>query len=86
MEDNKYCQSCSMPMDNTADRGTEKDGTPSQEYCTYCYQNGAFINSDMTIDGMRSIVKTQMEQRNIPTDIIDTAVNLLPYLKRWKTN
>ena len=34
------------------DAGTEKDGTPSQKYCTYCYQNGAFTEPDLTFETM----------------------------------
>jgi len=27
MQPQKVCQSCTMPIDNTEDRGTEKDGS-----------------------------------------------------------
>ena len=46
-----FCQSCGMPMDDPALRGTERDGTPSPHYCKYCYQNGAFTG-DMTMEQM----------------------------------
>lgn len=39
----KYCQSCAMPMGATDEMyGTEQDGTKSADYCKYCYENGAF--------------------------------------------
>ena len=84
MENNNLCQSCSMPLDNLGAHGTEKNGAPSREYCKYCYQNGAFINPKMTIDEMRTVVKTQMEHMKIRPDIIEQAVNVLPSLNRWK--
>lgn len=39
-----FCQSCTMPTDNEADRGTEKDGSKNSEYCKYCYKDGAIID------------------------------------------
>ena len=38
----RFCQSCGMPLQNEADYGTEAGGGRSEEYCTYCYQNGGF--------------------------------------------
>jgi hypothetical protein len=84
MEPQMFCQSCTMPIDNINDRGTEKDGSKSSEYCKYCYQQGAFINSDMTMEQMRSFLATQMQKMNIQTDIIQKSLDILPYLKRWQ--
>ena len=85
MEDQKLCQSCSMPLDNEAVKGTEKDGTISDLYCRYCYQDGLFTTPDMTLDGMRTMVIMQMQKRQFPQNIIDMAVASLPHLKRWET-
>lgn len=38
----KFCQSCGMPMQAATDFGTEADGSPSDDYCVYCYKQGAF--------------------------------------------
>ena len=84
MDNKMFCQSCSMPIDDPAMRGTEKDGSKSTEYCSYCYQNGVFINPNITLEEMKTIVKTQMEKRKIDTGIIDMALRSLPLLKRWR--
>lgn len=84
MENRQFCQSCSMPLDKPELMGTEKDGSKSNEYCTYCYQNGSFVNPDMTLDEMKTVVKEQMEIRKIDAGIIDMAVSGLPHLKRWR--
>ena len=84
MEPKLFCQSCTMPIDNIADRGTEKDGSKSDEYCKYCYQNGALVNPEMTFEEMKSLVITQMKKMDLPPAIIDKSVNSLPYLKRWR--
>jgi len=79
----KICQSCSMPLDNPALTGTEKDGSPSADYCIYCYQHGAFINPGLTLEQMQVTVREQMEKRNLGQPLIDNALNSLPGLKRW---
>lgn len=47
----KYCQSCAMPLSDASMYGTEADGTPSADYCSYCYADGAFL-ADMTMQQM----------------------------------
>ena len=74
-----------MPLDNPELLGTEKDGSKSQEYCKYCYQNGAFTKPGMTLKEMTSVVITQMEKINFDSKTIDMAVSSLPHLKRWRT-
>ena len=84
MEPKLFCQSCTMPINNLADRGTEKDGSKSSEYCKYCYQNGSLVNPGMTMEEMKSLVITQMKKMNLPPAIIEKSVKSLPYLKRWR--
>lgn len=84
MQPKTICQSCSMPIDDMAVRGTEKDGSKSSEYCKYCYEKGAFISPDISLDQMKTIVKTELEKRQSPHDIIQLAVDSLPHLKRWQ--
>ena len=39
----KYCQSCGMPMGNTGEfYGTNADGSKNTEYCSYCFDSGKF--------------------------------------------
>ncbi|MGZ8543647.1 MAG: zinc ribbon domain-containing protein [Flavisolibacter sp.] len=79
------CQSCSMPLDEPGRMGTEKDGSKTNEYCAYCYQNGAFVNPKMTLEEMKIVVKTEMEKREKDAGLINTAVSSLSRLKRWAT-
>jgi hypothetical protein len=74
-----------MPLDKPEMRGTEKDGSKSSEYCAYCYQKGAFINPNMSLNEMKILVKEKMEQMKIDAGTIDMAVSSLPTLKRWST-
>jgi hypothetical protein len=84
MNPNLICQSCTMPIDNMADRGTEKDGSKNSEYCKYCYQDGNLIEPDMTLAQMKEIVTMQMKKMNLPETIIQHSLNALPGLKRWR--
>lgn len=72
-----------MPLDKPELMGTEKDGSKSNEYCIYCYQNGVFMNPHMTLAEMKTVVEQQMKKRKIDQQVITMAVNSLPHLKRW---
>jgi hypothetical protein len=84
MNPNLICQSCTMPIDNMADRGTEKGGSKSSEYCKYCYQEGKLIEPDMTLAEMKEMVAIQMKKMNLPETIIQHSLTALPGLKRWQ--
>ncbi len=73
-----------MPIDNPADRGTEKDGALSAEFCKYCYKHGNLVEPDMTMEQMSTLVATQMKKMNLPEPIIRLSLKKLPMLKRWQ--
>lgn len=84
------CQSCGMPLETTEQMGTESDGSRSQKYCTYCYQNGAFVN-DITLDEMIEDNLKYLKEWNNETGKSFTADEArkelqayLPTLERWK--
>jgi len=84
MEPQKFCQSCTMPLDSQENRGTEKDGSKSDTYCKYCYKEGVFTDPGMTLERMKEIAKTEMKKQSLPDNIIQMSINMLPQLKRWK--
>lgn len=48
----KFCQSCGMPLVE-GNIGTNSDGSRSEDYCGYCYQNGDFtldVNMNQMIE------------------------------------
>lgn len=83
----KFCQSCCMPMDKEELFGTEADGTRNEEYCCYCYQNGAFAQN-CTMEEMAELCAGIMAEED-PNVSKETAraemLKLLPRLKRWQT-
>ena len=84
MENERICQSCSMPLSKPELLGTEKDGSPKKNYCKYCYQNGQFTNPNLTLEEMKIKVKDQMGKMKIDDETITIAVDSLPNLKRWR--
>ena len=41
-KDIKFCQSCGMPLTDEV-LGTNADGSKNEDYCTYCYKDGKFL-------------------------------------------
>jgi radical SAM superfamily enzyme len=74
-----------MPLDDGF-FGTEKNGTETREYCKFCYQDGEYLQPELTvemmiqmsIDNMTSDLKMDQEKAH------ELAIQYIPYLKRWK--
>ncbi len=85
----KFCQSCGMPL--TQDNlGTEANGDRSEEYCCYCYKNGAFLN-DLNMSQMIEFCAQFTDQINqqagwnlTPQQAKAQMRQYFPTLKRWK--
>ena len=85
-----FCQSCGMPLTDEI-FGTNADGSKSEEYCIYCFKDGAFTG-DFTMEEMIDFCSQFVEQYNK-----DSGQNLTqneykamlrqyyPRLKRWST-
>lgn len=79
------CQSCGMPM-TAEDYGTNKDGSANQEYCKYCFADGAFT-SEETLDQMiETCVKYMVKPEEGMTEEKARALlnEEMPKLKRWQ--
>jgi uncharacterized lipoprotein YddW (UPF0748 family) len=90
MEDTKLCQSCGMPLNSNEVRGTEVDGSLSQDYCVYCYKDGKFT-SDLTMEEMIENNLNYLDEFNNDYDkkfSKDEAraemQKFFPTLNRWK--
>lgn len=83
----KFCQSCGMPLTGAPQElGTEKDGTPNPEYCTYCYQNGAFTR-ECTMQEMIDFCTPIMAQSHpgmTEAEAVERMQRFFPQLRRWK--
>lgn len=81
----EYCQSCAMEMEDGPDYGTEADDSPSADYCTHCYQDGEFVDPDLTIDQMSAIVADFIEADEVTmAEAKAISKTLLSQLRRWQ--
>lgn len=82
----KICQSCGMPMQSAEQFGTNQDGSRNEDYCCYCYKDGAFAQqcsmeemaefcAPFEVEGGRA--RTKEEARSMLMQYFAT-------LKRWK--
>lgn len=81
---NSHCQSCGMPMNKDAmGGGTNADGTKSIEYCSKCYQNGQFVDRDITVEQMREKVNAKIGSMGFPKFAARFMTRNIYRLKRW---
>ncbi len=78
-----FCQSCAMPM-REEDLGSNADGTKNEEYCRFCFQNGAFTEPDITVEEMVLKCATIMREMGMEESDIERITQYIPTLKRWK--
>ena len=82
---NKNCQSCGMPMKKDPQNGgTNSDGSKSSMYCSYCYVNGQFKNSDWTAEQMQTFCKSKLQGMGLPGFLAGWFTIGIPKLERWK--
>ncbi len=80
-----YCQSCGMSLTKIEEYGTNKDGGKNEDYCAYCYKNGAFT-ADMTMDEMIELCSQHADKMNMTKEqSIVQMKEYFPKLKRWRT-
>lgn len=87
----KLCQSCGMPMNipglpQDVRYGTEKDGTPNPDYCSYCYDNGVFLGNPTMEEMIQFCLPYEKEARpdKSEEELLNEMQTLFPTLKRWK--
>jgi hypothetical protein len=89
MENNvKICQSCGMPLDKDPNKGgTNLDGSKSDKYCSFCFQNGKFTDEGITLkEKIELNIQIAVSQMNMTESAArEMAENVLPNLERWKS-
>jgi hypothetical protein len=82
----KMCQSCSYPLNkDPKGGGTNADGTKSKMYCSYCYENGKFLQPDITASEMQAFVKGKLKEMGGFMGLFAGFFSSgIPRLERWK--
>jgi len=83
------CQSCGMPLSDGL-LGTNADGGKNEEYCIYCYKDGAFTG-DSTMEQMVEYCSMFVDEYNKNTgqnltccEYKEVLRKFFPTLKRWR--
>ncbi len=85
MKTYKNCQSCGMPLKRDEQGcGTNADGSKSQMYCRYCYQDGKFTREDITLLEVKSLVKGKIKEMGFPGFMAGIFTSNIPKLERWR--
>ena len=80
-----FCQSCGMMFNAPDQHGHEADGTETQDFCKWCYDQGAYVE-DASMDEMIEDCAPRMAEAMGWS--LDESASLLgavlPTLKRWR--
>lgn len=80
-----FCQSCGMPLQHPEDFGTAKGGVRINDYCHFCFSDGAFTNPVITLPAMMELCTGILVQRGMPHVQARALMrDTLPKLKRWQ--
>lgn len=64
--------------------GTNTDGSKSTMYCSQCYINGVFVNSEInTAEKMQALVKSKLKDMGFPGLLAWFFTMNIPKLRRW---
>ena len=87
--DQKFCQSCGMPLNVNEDFGNNADNSKNEDYCRYCFADGKFTE-DFTMDEMIVHCAQFVDEFNkdagcnyTKDEAIANMKKFFPTLKRW---
>lgn len=74
-----------MPMEMDPGKGgTNTDGSKNASYCSYCYQNGAFVDDFTSAGEMVRFVREKLKEQGVPWWKRWFYSAHIPKLERWK--
>lgn len=80
----QICQSCGMPLTRDPEGGgSHADGSKSSKYCSLCYQDGAFTQTDFNAADMQKFCIEKMVECKVPRFIAWLFTRRIPKLQRW---
>jgi len=64
--------------------GSEADGFKNRKYCSYCYQNGAFVGGEVTVKEFQEICRQKMIEAGHNKFSAWLFTRGMKRLERWK--
>lgn len=77
------CQCCGMPLDDDGLISREPDGSLNEDYCKWCYADGAFAYQTMD-ELLNFLVEHSANESFPPEQARSYFASLLPKLDHWK--
>lgn len=78
------CQCCGMPLEEDSILSREPDGTINEDYCQWCYADGAFTYP--TMGSLIDYLSTHFSSEQWPEEAARAYyTEALPKLKHWAT-
>jgi hypothetical protein len=65
--------------------GTNADGSKNATYCSHCFVNGKFVQPNITVVEMQTLVKSKLKEFGIPSFLSWIFTRGIPNLERWRT-
>lgn len=86
MKDMQFCQSCGMPLAQEELKGTEAGGARNEDYCVYCYKDGAFTAQCTMEEMIDFCAPLEVEHGRFPDEAAarKALMGYFPQLKRWR--
>ncbi len=87
MKTTHICQSCGMPLEKDPNQGgTNLDGSLSDKYCSFCYENGKFKDEGISLqEKIEKNVKMAVQKLHLSeAEARKMAENVLSKLERWR--
>jgi hypothetical protein len=64
--------------------GTNADGTKNEKYCSYCYQNGAFVGGDVSLKEFQEFCRKKMIESGHNRFLAWLFTRGMGRLERWR--
>lgn len=81
------CESCGMPFKNDPKGGgSEADGSKSTQYCSICYEDGAFVHQGVSAAEFQAQSLNALHEKGMPKVMAWAFTRGIPKLPRWAEN
>ena len=80
----RFCQSCGMPMEMDPGKGgTNADGTKNTTFCSYCFQDGEFVDNFTSARELKAFVQEKLKEMGYGPLKRWFYTSHIPRLARW---
>ena len=83
----KMCECCGMPLSKDPKKGgSNKDGSISEKYCSYCYEDGEFFYKGNDVKEFQEFCRKKMIESGHSKFVAWIYTRGMKRLPRWKNS